>query len=73
MRDREEHLAWCKERALEYWRMGDLENAVASMGSDLSKHEETKGLANPYLMMIGMTHVVDKDQIAVHHWIEGFR
>jgi hypothetical protein len=38
MMDRDEHLAWCKKRALEYWRAGDLANAVASMGSDLDKH-----------------------------------
>jgi hypothetical protein len=42
---REEHLAWCKERALEYVEIGELQNALASMGSDLDKHEATKGHA----------------------------
>ena len=40
---RQEHLEWCKKRALEYCDMGDLQGAFASMASDLSKHEETKG------------------------------
>lgn len=40
---RAEHLAWAKARAiaeLEY--NGDLANALASMGSDLDKHPETR-------------------------------
>jgi len=67
---REEHLAWCKERALEYVTAGELADAVASMGSDLGKHPETQ--ADPYLMMIGMRHVIDGDYAAVRRWIEGF-
>lgn len=39
---REEHLAWCKQRALEYVDHGDLTNAWASMASDLTKHPETE-------------------------------
>lgn len=39
---RAEHLAWCKERALEYCDQGDWMNAWASMVSDLGKHPETK-------------------------------
>jgi hypothetical protein len=57
---RDEHLAWAKKRALEYWRQGDLENAVTSMGSDLEQHPETK--PNAYLLVDG-----------VKRWIEGFR
>ena len=37
---RDEHLEWCKKRALEYLDEGDLQNAFASMGSDLSKHPD---------------------------------
>ena len=40
---RAEHLAWCKERALEYCDRGDTENALTSMFSDLGKHKETEG------------------------------
>ena len=54
---RAEHLAWCKRRAMEYVDAGDLSNAVASMGSDLSKHPETR--ANDILMMLvyGMSSI----------------
>ncbi len=38
---RDEHLAWCKQRALEYVDAGDLDEAFASMLSDLGKHPET--------------------------------
>lgn len=40
--DRAEHLAWCKERALEYVDRGDLVNASSSFISDMAKHPETK-------------------------------
>ena len=39
---RQEHLEWCKKRAIEYCDMGDINQALASMGSDLSKHPETE-------------------------------
>jgi hypothetical protein len=42
---REEHLAWCKERALAYVDSGDLNNAFASLVSDLNKHPDTAGHA----------------------------
>lgn len=35
------HLQWCKSRALEYSKRGDLSGALASMFSDLQKHDET--------------------------------
>ncbi|MGH3813435.1 MAG: hypothetical protein ACRDUV_13435 [Pseudonocardiaceae bacterium] len=43
MDSRAEHLAWCKQRALEYVDQGDLQNAFASMASDLGKHPDTAG------------------------------
>ena len=53
---RDEHLAWCKARALEYLDAGDLVNAVASMASDLTKHPET-GRGHDTLMMLAMMYV----------------
>lgn len=41
MRNRQEHLAWCKQRALEYCDIGDVKQAFSSMASDLRKHPET--------------------------------
>lgn len=40
--NRQEHLEWCKKRALEYADEGDTQNAWMSMASDLGKHEGTK-------------------------------
>jgi hypothetical protein len=71
MRTRDEHLSWCKERALEYLDAGDLENAVASMSSDLSKHPETT--CDPFLMLSGAMDAQKGDAPAVRRWIEGFR
>ena len=70
---REEHLAWCKRRALEYIDDGDLANAVASMASDLTKHPDTAAADNPFLMMVGLQAVMAGDVIGVRRWIEGFR
>jgi hypothetical protein len=38
---RQEHLDWCKQRAIEYVDRGDMKNAFASMMSDIRKHKET--------------------------------
>lgn len=71
---RDEHLAWCKERAFAYADKGDLSSAVASMGSDLSKHDETKGFLNHrHLMHDGILAAVHEDVAAVKRWIEGFQ
>lgn len=43
MTTRQEHLEWCKRRALEYVEINDPEQAFASMMSDLGKHKETAG------------------------------
>ncbi len=39
---RQEHVDWCKKRALVYIENGEMNDAWASMISDLRKHEETK-------------------------------
>jgi hypothetical protein len=69
---REEHLAWCKRRALEYVDADDLMNAVASM-PDLKKHPDADNPALNGLVKIGMMYVTDADKTAVQRWIEGFR
>lgn len=43
MKTRKEHLDWCKQRALEYCNMHDMENAFISFMSDLAKHKATAG------------------------------
>jgi hypothetical protein len=68
---RDKHLAWCKARALEYVKAGDLDQAVKSMGSDLDKHPELE--CNPYLLLVGEKDAANGDARAVKLWIEGFR
>ncbi len=41
MKTREEHLAWCKQRALEYIDRGQINEGLTSMMSDMSKHPRT--------------------------------
>lgn len=69
---REEHLDWCKQRALLYVDAGDLTGAFASMGSDLRKHEETKDHAatrlGMMLLMSGNLNTPDE----MRKFIEGF-
>ncbi len=69
---RAEHLAWCKERALEYVTAGDVDQAFASMASDLGKHPETEnhmGIQLMTLMFFG-GHLRTPDQMRTV--IEGF-
>ncbi len=47
---RAEHLAWAKERALEYADQGENADAMASLISDLNKHEGTRGHMGVELM-----------------------
>jgi hypothetical protein len=68
---RDEHLAWAKQRALEYLDRGDVTNAITSMVSDLEKCAELKG--HPALMAIGMLTAMHNDSMAARRWIEGFR
>ena len=70
--DRAEHLQWCKDRAMEYVDNGELNEAFASMISDMGKHVE---LDNPNLQTLGMglmigghLDTVDK----MRKWIQGF-
>uniref|UniRef100_A0A6M3M8A4 Uncharacterized protein n=1 Tax=viral metagenome TaxID=1070528 RepID=A0A6M3M8A4_9ZZZZ len=49
---RSEHVEWCKQRALEYIDIGDLNQALTSMCSDLGKHPETKNHAGIGLGMM---------------------
>lgn len=41
MKKKQEHLDWCKERALKHLEDGNIKNAFASMALDLGKHPET--------------------------------
>jgi hypothetical protein len=67
---RAEHLAWAKQRALEYVDRGEMANAIASMISDLGKHpelEHARALA-PLLMFTADV----RNPESVRRFIEGF-
>lgn len=66
--DRAEHLQWAKNRAMEYANAGDYPNAVASMLSDLGKHEETKGA----LQWAGALMLMCTDRKSTIDFIQGF-
>lgn len=67
---RADHLEWAKKRALAYLQRGDLRNAVASMMSDLSKHEELG--CSTVLGLVAFAYIRDGDMDGVKRWIEGF-
>lgn len=70
--NREEHLAWCKERALKYVDHQDYKNAIASMCSDLRKHPETENHSGAQigLLLAISGHLNTEHQ--VRNWIVGF-
>lgn len=68
---RQEHMDWCKGRALEYLDAGDVNNAIASMLSDISKHEETADKSGA-LGMLGMVALQSGSASEARRFIEGF-
>lgn len=72
MMNRQEHLDWCKNRALEYVEMNDRDNAFASMLSDMGKHDETTGHLGLELgMTMKLGGLLDSNQ-QMRDWIIGF-
>ncbi len=74
MTTREEHMQWCKDRAMDYVHRGDLVNAVASMMSDLDKRPETKstGDALAALGLMAAMQATQGDRDGVERYILGF-
>jgi hypothetical protein len=71
-RTRAEHVAWCKERALEYVEAGDVQGAFASMASDMQKHPAT---ADSDVQTLGMMLMMSghlSTQAEMRMWIKGF-
>lgn len=70
--NRGEHLAWCKKRALEFVDNDDLQQAYASMVSDLQKHDETVNHIGIELGMMQMLSGMLDDKYHMRKFIEGF-
>jgi hypothetical protein len=69
---RAEHLAWCKQRALECADRGEVAYAMSSLISDLGKHPETAGHSGIELMtMLAMTGEFERPG-ELRKFIEGF-
>lgn len=69
---RAEHLAWCKKRALEYCDVGDVNQAFASMASDLGKDPSTEGHIGIHLGMEQLMGGMLSTPYQMRHFIEGF-
>lgn len=71
MRSREDHIKWCKERALAYLP-GNPKEAVTSMLSDMNKHDETRPVIQGPIGMIGLMEATHGTEHSVRRFIEGF-
>lgn len=69
---RQEHLEWCKKRAIEYVDDGDTTSAFVSMLSDLNKHPETEGYSAIQLGMMLMMAGQLLSPEAMKKFINGF-
>lgn len=72
MEEREEHLQWCKDRALEYVEQNDLTQAFNSFMSDMGKHNET---SDHIALPLGIMLLVGSKLSTQHEmkdWINGF-
>jgi hypothetical protein len=67
-----EHLAWCKERALECVERGDLVESFNSMASDLQKHAQTAGHSALELGVMLLLNGHLNTAEAMTRFIEGF-
>lgn len=68
---RAEHLKWTKNRALEYVNMGDKDQALISMMSDLGKHQELRDHAAIQLTTMMISSGLLNDMAKVRQHIEG--
>lgn len=72
MMTRDEHIAWCKQRALEYLDRGDATAAIMSMVSDVGKHPETQNHAGNMLAFGLLAAGQLKNPTEVRRFIEGY-
>ena len=69
---RTEHIKWCKDRALTYCNAGDINQAFASMASDLGKHPDTMGHIGIQLGTMQLMGGMLSTREQMRHFIEGF-
>jgi hypothetical protein len=72
-RTRDEHLTWCKDRALELVDAGRLQEAVETFARNLAKHPETRNRVRSPQVLLSATYLDSGDPIAVRKWVRGFQ
>lgn len=73
MMTRDEHMAWCKKRALQYIDIeNDPKNSFASMMSDLGKHPDTATHIGIKLGMMQMLGGMLRTPDQMRDFINGF-
>lgn len=74
MMTQDEHIEWCKTRALQYLDAGDVRQAFTSMLSDVRKHPDLENHAG---LLIGAGFMLlpgwIDNPVEVRRWIVGFR
>jgi hypothetical protein len=66
-----EHFDWAVGRAMEYVEMDDAPKAMASLISDLRKHEGTESILNPALQGLFLGEVLIGGTEGARRFIEG--
>lgn len=66
-----EHFDWAVGRAMEYVEMGDAADAMASLVSDLGKHEGTSSILSQDLRGLFMMEVMIGGATGARRFIEG--
>jgi hypothetical protein len=66
-----EHFAWARQRAMEYVEIGDGPTAMASLVSDLGKHEGTAGILTPNLLTLFLGEVMIGGAQGARRFIDG--
>ena len=69
--NRQEHLDWCKQRANECLDRGNVADALASMLSDLGKHDETRGVGE-MMAPIGLVEAMNNNVEGMRRFVDGF-
>jgi len=69
--NRQDHLQWAKDRALEYVKANDNQQAFSSMMSDLNKHVDLQDSAK-MCYQIGMLALQSESSHEMQKFIEGF-
>jgi hypothetical protein len=68
--DRDAYLQKCKSRALEY--LPDVQNAIASLISDLRRHEDFVGIVDK-MTPLALHYAITYDIEGARRFITGFR